>query len=75
VLIRGHPENTVDYNQGDRALRTLRCKTCGVATHREPLVPNGDNRQGINPNHFDPAPVASVPVRRLDGADSWTFLG
>ena len=27
VAIEGHPEHTVDYVQGDRTLRTFRCKT------------------------------------------------
>jgi hypothetical protein len=45
-----------------------------VATHWEPLVPNSDNRHGVNLNNFDPALLASVNVRRFDGADTWTFL-
>ncbi|MBX3635136.1 MAG: GFA family protein [Rubrivivax sp.] len=74
VAIQGHPGNTVDYIQGDRTLRTVRCRTCGVATHWEPLVPNGDNRHGINLNNFDPALLETVRVRRFDGAETWTFL-
>jgi hypothetical protein len=60
--------------QGDRTLRTVRCRTCGIATHWEPLVPNSDNRHGVNLNNFDPALLAQVEVRRFDGADTWTFL-
>lgn len=74
VAIEGHPEHTEDYVQGDRTLRTVRCRTCGVVTHWEPLVPNGDNRHGVNLNNFDPALLAAVQVRRFDGADTWTFL-
>ena len=33
VRITGHPENTRDYIQGDRTLRTVRCATCGGTTH------------------------------------------
>jgi hypothetical protein len=74
VAIQGHPEDTEGYVQGDRTLRTVRCRTCGVATHWESLVPNSDNRQGVNLNNFDPALLAQVNVRRFDGADTWTFL-
>ena len=74
VAIQGHPEHTEEYVQGDRTLRTVRCRSCGVVTHWEPLVPNGDNRRGVNLNNFDPALLATVQVRRFDGADTWTFL-
>jgi hypothetical protein len=39
VLIEGHPESTDEYIWGDKTLRTVRCKTCGVVTHWEPLDP------------------------------------
>ena len=74
VVIEGHPERTVDYVQGDRTLRTIRCSTCGVVTHWEPLPPEPGARHGVNLNNFDPKLVESVRVRRFDGADSWSFL-
>lgn len=74
VTIQGHPENTDGYVQGDRTLRTVRCRTCGVVTHWEPLAPNSDNHHGVNLNNFDPALLAQVEVRQFDGADTWTFL-
>ena len=74
VAIEGHPERTVDYVQGDRTLRTIRCSTCGVVTHWEPLPPEPGARHGVNLNNFDPKRVESVRVRRFDGADSWSFL-
>jgi hypothetical protein len=74
VLIEGHPEQTVDYVQGDRTLRTIRCKTCGVVTHWEPLPPQPGARHGVNLNNFDPKLLESVRVRRFDGADTWEFL-
>lgn len=55
VAILGHPENTDGCVQGDRTLRTVRCRTCGMATHWEALVPDSDNRQGTNLNNFPPA--------------------
>jgi len=74
VRIEGHPENTAEYVQGDRTLRTIRCRTCGVVTHWEPMEPQAGERHGVNLNNFDPKLLEAVPVRRFDGADTWTFL-
>ena len=74
VRIEGHPENTAEYVQGDRTLRTIRCRTCGVVTHWEPMEPQAGARHGVNLNNFDPKLLESVQVRRFDGADTWTFL-
>jgi hypothetical protein len=74
VLIEGHPSNTTDYIWGDKTLKTVRCKTCGIATHWEPLEPNQGDRHGVNLRNFDPALLSSVHIRRFDGADTWSFL-
>lgn len=74
VAIEGHPEHTVAYVQGDRTLSTIHCRTCGCVTHWEPLPPTPGTRHGVNLGNFDPALIASVPVRRFDGADTWSFL-
>ena len=74
VLVEGHPDQTGEYIQGDRTLRTVRCKTCGIATHWEPLAPQPGAKHGVNLNNFEPKLLESVRVRLLDGADTWTFL-
>lgn len=86
VVVQGHPEHTEAYIWGDKSLRTIRCKTCGVATHWEPLepleplapvdapAPQQPVQHGVNLNNFEPALVQAVPVRLFDGADTWTFL-
>jgi hypothetical protein len=77
VLIEGHPEQTEAYIWGDKTLRTIRCKTCGVATHWEPLEPldgQAGARHGVNLNNFEPALVQTVSLRHFDGAQTWTFL-
>lgn len=74
VAIEGHPEHTAEYIQGDRTLRTVRCKTCGVTTQWEPLAPQPGAHHGVNLNNFEPRLLDSVPMRRFDGAESWTFL-
>ena len=74
VRIEGHPENTAEYIWGDKTLRNVRCKTCGCATHWEPLVPEPGGKHGVNLNNFDPRLQESVQVRRFDGADTWKFI-
>lgn len=74
VKITGHPESTSEYIQGDKTLRTIRCRTCGCVTHWEPLEPKPGAKHGVHLGNFDPALIASVRVRRFDGADTWRFL-
>lgn len=74
VAITGHPEATDDYVWGDRSLRTIRCRHCGIVTHWEPIAPEPGARHGVNLGNFDPALIAAVRVRRFDGADTWTFI-
>jgi hypothetical protein len=74
VAIEGHPESTEAYIQGDRTLRTIRCRQCGCVTHWEPVDPVAITRHGVNLGNFDPTLIAAVRVRRFDGADTWTFL-
>jgi hypothetical protein len=74
VVVEGHPEHTDAYVWGDMTIRTIRCKTCGIATHWEPLDPQQIARQGVNINNFEPALVQAVTVQHLDGADTWAFL-
>lgn len=74
MTIQGHPENTEDYVWGDRALKNVRCKVCGIFTHWEPLDHELRARHGVNLRNFEPALLESVVLRRFDGADTWEFL-
>ncbi|MBV8501808.1 MAG: GFA family protein [Paucibacter sp.] len=74
VHIEGHPEHTQDYVQGDRTLRTIRCKGCGCVTHWELVDAAPGSRHGVNLNNFPPALLERIHIRRFDGAESWTFL-
>lgn len=71
VTILGHPENTDEYIQGDRTLRTVRCRTCGCTTHWEPLDTLKYRRMGVNIRNFEPEVIGDVRIRLLDGADTW----
>ncbi|HMN76814.1 MAG TPA: hypothetical protein PKC97_12160 [Burkholderiaceae bacterium] len=72
VRVSGHPEATDSYVQGDRTLRTVRCRTCGCVSHWEPLEMKPGARLGVNMRNFDPALIANARMRMLDGADTWT---
>ena len=74
VNIKGHPEATAEYIWGDETLRTIRCRNCGCVTHWEPIEPTADGRHGINLVNFEPALIASMRIRRFDGADTWKFI-
>ena len=68
VKIDGHPQATGEYIWGDKTLRTVHCKSCGCVTHWEPLEPTPGAKHGVNLGNFDPELIASVRVRRFDGA-------
>jgi hypothetical protein len=74
VKVAGHPENTSEYIWGDKTLRIVRCKACGVTTRWEPLVVNPDSKMGVNARNFAPEALGQVRVRPFDGADTWKFL-
>lgn len=65
---------TAAYAWNHRRLRFVRCAGCGCVTHWEPADWSKSTRMGINFRNFDPAVMASIRVRRLDGAATWKFL-
>jgi hypothetical protein len=69
------PEGSTDeYIQGDRTLRTVRCKRCGCVTHWSPLVVRPDSTMGVNARMFDPQDMGAARIRLFDGADTWRFI-
>ena len=65
---------TVTYVQGDRTLALHHCGTCGCTTHWRSLEAGGGDRMGVNARMMAPEVVAAAKVRRLDGADTWTYF-
>lgn len=68
--IAGAFDEYVREDIDEPCLKTLRCRTCGIATHWEPLTPPPHARMGVNARLLDPASLAGVEVRQIDGA-SW----
>ena len=61
------------YAWGDRSIRFVRCRTCGCVLQWESA--KGPGRQiGVTARLMDPAVIANVRIRRLDGARTWKFL-
>lgn len=74
VNVEGHPQNTSAYIWGQGTLKTIRCRTCGCATHWEALKPEAGAEVGVNMNNFDPQLTRNTPVRNFDGANTWDYL-
>ena len=58
--------------QPEPMLALHHCPTCGCITHWTPL--NDVPRMGVNVRLMAPEVLAAARVRRLDGADTWTYL-
>ncbi len=65
---------TVAYAWGERRIAFHHCPSCGCTTHWQAVEPASATRLGVNTRLFDPADLEAVRVRRLDGADTWTYL-
>jgi hypothetical protein len=74
VMITARPDAIGTYEWGARTIRTCHCRGCGCTTHWEPVDAARDPRFGVNFRNLDPADLARFPVRRFDGADTWSYL-
>ncbi len=74
VKIEAAPQATKPYAWGDRMIAFHHCRVCGCATHWLSLDQAREDRMAVNARLFDPADLAGVRVRRLDGAATWTYL-
>jgi hypothetical protein len=65
---------TESYTWGDKRLKFVRCKSCGVVMQWLPVRRTDDSRMGVNARNFEPTDIESVRIRRLDGASTWKYL-
>jgi hypothetical protein len=71
VQVEGGPlEAYVRADAPQPFLRTERCANCGCVTNWRALVPEAEDRMGINANLFEPEDLAGIEIRACDGR-SW----
>ena len=64
---------TFAYLWGDREIEFHHCRICGCTTHWEAAEKPGQ-KMGINARLMAPEIRAAARIRKLDGADTWTYL-
>ena len=70
VRVEAKPKPTRAYSWGRKALRFVRCATCGCVMCWQRITPHPENRTGVNARNFVPEVLRSIRVVPLDGA-SW----
>ena len=68
VRVEAAPKATRGYSWGRKALRFVRCATCGCVMCWERVSPKPEKKMGVNARNFAPAALRSVRVIPLDGA-------
>jgi hypothetical protein len=68
VRVLAGPAATEKYSWGRRALRFVRCASCGCITHWKRVTAVLDGTMGVNARNFEPEALGSVHIRLLDGA-------
>ena len=74
VRIEAKRKATKSYSWGRKALKFVRCATCGCVVCWQRIVPKPRSYMGVNFRNFDPSVIESTRIRRLDGAKTWKFL-
>jgi hypothetical protein len=64
------------YSWGDRDLGFYFCPTCACLAYWRAIEPNeaGRRRVGVNLRMAEPASVSRIPIRHLDGLETWRAL-
>ncbi len=74
VTLTSAPDAVDDYVWGDKSLKFIRCKHCGCVMQWKSLTVGPDTNTGVNARNFEPSIIGKVPVRLLDGADTWEYI-
>ncbi len=78
ITITKGAEALVGYAWGKGTLTFYHCATCGCLTHYDHTEArqDGSDMSAVNMrNADDPARIAGLPIRLLDGAGTWTVIG
>ena len=70
VAARGATEH---YSWSRKAIRFIRCRTCGCVTHYE-RTSRTAQYGAVNARGFPLDVLEAIRVRRLDGARTWKYL-
>ena len=62
------------YAWRNKTLKFYRCATCGCITHHERAKRTPDSTIAVNARMMEPEAIASLRIRRLDGASTWRYL-
>ena len=68
------PEGGVEYIWGDCMMVIHSCSRCGCTTHYVAVEGGPEARVGVNMRMAPREITEAIPVRRFDGADTWTFI-
>jgi hypothetical protein len=71
VRVEAKPKATESYSWGRKALKFVRCTTCGCVVCWQRIVPKPRSYMGVNFRNFDLELLQSVRIKPLDGA-SWS---
>jgi hypothetical protein len=63
------------YSRPGGSLRFGHCTGCGCVTHWETRSKAADERIGINARLIDQDVIARLPIKILDGDQTWKTLG
>ena len=68
VTIDAKPKELAAYVWGRKALKFVRCATCGCLVCWQRVKPDPDRKMGVNARNFDLAVLSSLRVAPFDGA-------
>jgi len=76
VKLTGATASYVRADIGEPFLENLFCPACSGLVAWRALEPDADGRRrmGVNVRHADPAAIADLEIRRVDGLDSFDEL-
>jgi hypothetical protein len=74
VVLNAVPDSLTSYSWGDRTIEFYHCRHCGCVTHYESTEKQEDSRFAVNARIMPGELTRAVPIRRFDGAESWTYL-
>ena len=74
ITVKDTPTET--YRWGDKMIDFHHCPTCGCITHYSATenMPKEHDRIAVNARMCSLDQTKGIPVRRFDGADTWTFF-